>query len=87
MCNEGGGPSEGRALAREGTKDQRAPPFWTKYLLEEGLDRTTTFAKYRGIFAGEKRSNKSSDKQICEAGAQPLPTPFHAGAKLNESHF
>lgn len=33
-------------------KTQDAPPPWTKYLLEEGLDRTKTFSRYRGMFAG-----------------------------------
>lgn len=44
---EGGG---GKASGRE-TGD-RAPP-WTKYLLEEGIDRTKEFSRYRGMFAGE----------------------------------
>lgn len=35
----------------EGERDQ--PPPWTKYLLEEGLDRTQAFSRYRGMFAGE----------------------------------
>ncbi|CAM9430000.1 unnamed protein product, partial [Ectocarpus sp. 8 AP-2014] len=45
---EGGG---GKASGRE-TGD-RAPP-WTKYLLEEGLDRTKEFSRYRGMFAEEQ---------------------------------
>ncbi|CAM9541704.1 unnamed protein product [Ectocarpus fasciculatus] len=45
---EGG---DGKASWRE-TGD-RAPP-WTKYLLEEGLDRTKAFSRYRGMFAEEQ---------------------------------
>ena len=29
------------------------PPPWTKYLLDEGLDHTKAFSRYRGMFAGE----------------------------------
>lgn len=36
----------------EQEKTQDAPPPWTKYLLEEGLDRTKAFSRYRGMFAG-----------------------------------
>lgn len=31
---------------------ERLPP-WTQYLLEEGLDRTKAFSRYRGMLAGE----------------------------------
>lgn len=44
-----GGSGGGNAV-RE--KTQKVSPPWTKYLLEEGLDCTKTFSRYRGMFAG-----------------------------------
>lgn len=47
---------EGRRTARgrvAGDEGREAPP-WTKYLLEEGLDRTEAFSKYKGVLEGVK---------------------------------
>lgn len=41
----------GKGLGQRHKEGERAPP-WTKYLLEEGLDRTKAFSRYRGMFAG-----------------------------------
>ena len=38
--------------AKGAAQGDRLPP-WTKYLLEEGLDRTKAFSRYKGMFAGE----------------------------------
>lgn len=49
------GISNGVTRAREIDSTQHAtPPPWTKYLLEEGIDRTKAFSRYRGMFAGGK---------------------------------
>lgn len=44
------GMAKGRGDGRGGEEHMRP---WTKYLLEEGLDRTEAFSRYRGMFAGE----------------------------------
>lgn len=43
---------KGGKASDDGFKGGTAPPPWTAYLLEEGLDRTKAFSKYRGMFAG-----------------------------------
>lgn len=48
------GGAKGRKGCREGGegKEDCAPP-WTKYLLDEGLDHTKEFSRYKGVLAGE----------------------------------
>lgn len=48
----GGRKGDGKGLGKGEEQGERPPP-WTKYLLEEGLDRTKAFSRYRGLFAGE----------------------------------
>lgn len=45
-------------------------PPWTKYLLEEGLERTKAFSRYKGVFAGE--TVDMVGKRIRGTGAAPL---------------
>lgn len=50
------GGTKGRKGCRdrgEGKGKEDCAPPWTKYLLDEGLDHTKTFSRYRGVFAGE----------------------------------
>lgn len=49
---DGRGKDGGKGQAKGAAQGDRPPP-WTKYLLEEGLDRTKAFSRYRGMFAGE----------------------------------
>lgn len=46
----------GEEFKRAGSITNRANvaqrPPWTKYLLEEGLDRAKAFSRYKGMFAG-----------------------------------
>lgn len=55
LNKKSGGPRKGDGKDQGKGKEQneRAPP-WTKYLLEEGLDHTKTFSRYRGMFTGGK---------------------------------
>lgn len=50
----GRGKEGGKGQGKGTRQGDRLPP-WTKYLLEDGLDRTKAFSRYRGMFAGEKR--------------------------------
>eukprot|EP00752_Nemacystus_decipiens_P012095 g10722.t1 len=50
---EGGGKGGGKGQAKGAAPGDRPPP-WTKYLLEEGLDRTKAFSRYKGMFADEQ---------------------------------
>lgn len=48
------GNAKGRKGWREGEgKGTDCSPPWAKYLLDEGLDQTKTFSRYKGVFAGE----------------------------------
>lgn len=49
---EGSGGDGRKGKVKGAAQGDRLPP-WTKYLLEEGLDRTKAFSRYRGMFAGE----------------------------------
>lgn len=49
----GGRKGDGKGLDKREEQGERAPP-WTKYLLEEGLDRTKAFSRYKGMFVGGK---------------------------------
>lgn len=49
---EGSGKDGGKEQGKGAGQGDRLPP-WTKYLLEEGLDRTKAFSRYRGMFAGD----------------------------------
>ncbi|CAM9747386.1 unnamed protein product [Hapterophycus canaliculatus] len=44
---------KGKARGKERGDGEGVRP-WTKYLLEEGLDRTAAFSRYRGMFADEQ---------------------------------
>eukprot|EP00903_Cladosiphon_okamuranus_P008368 g8046.t1 len=47
------GKERGKGQGRRKPQGDLLPP-WTKYLLEEGLDRTKAFSRYRGMFADEQ---------------------------------
>ncbi|CAM9571414.1 unnamed protein product, partial [Scytosiphon promiscuus] len=51
--NEAGNKGAGKDGGKELGIDGHTRP-WTKYLLEEGLDRTEAFSRYRGMFADEQ---------------------------------
>lgn len=50
--DQGDGASKSKASLGEAADGGRVPPRWSKYLLDEGLDRTKTFKKYKGLFSG-----------------------------------
>lgn len=50
--DQGNGANKGKGPLGEAAGGGRAPPPWSKYLLDEGLDRTKTFEKYRGLLSG-----------------------------------
>lgn len=52
--DQGDSAKESKVLLGEAAGRGRAPPPWSKYLLDEGLDRTKTFEKYRGLFSGNE---------------------------------
>lgn len=43
---------DGKGKGKGAGQGDRLPP-WTKYLLEEGIDRTEAFSRYRGMLAGK----------------------------------
>lgn len=70
-----GGKGCPREVEGKGTD---CPPPWTKYLLDEGLDSTKTFSRYKGVFAGEKgllrwseRSGKRGESLATHKQTQP----------------
>lgn len=63
------GDNKGRKGCREGgAKGTDCPRPWTKYLLDEGLDHTNTFSRYKGVFAGEKRKIPGNQKSLRKEG-------------------
>lgn len=63
------GDAEGRKGCREGGgKGADCSPPWTKYLLDEGLDHTKTFSRYKGVFAGEQKKIPGDQRGLGKEG-------------------
>lgn len=61
----GGGDDGATGSRRVGSGEERETgrerPPWVKYLLEEGIDHTQAFLRYKGMFAGAVNVPKSAE--------------------------
>lgn len=66
--------SRGHSANKEGEKGGEHLPPWTKSLLEEGLDRTKAFSRYRGVLAGEESRRTRGSMIECGSSGRGAAT-------------